>query len=53
MKYEIEIRETLSRILIVDANSKDEALDTIKNKYKSEEIVLSGDDFQQVDFLCR
>ena len=49
-KYTIEITETLQRQIEIKANSHDEALKIIKEKYKNEEIVLTADDFIDVEF---
>lgn len=45
MKYQVKIIETLSRIVEVDAQSSDEALDKVKAQYENEEIVLGSEDF--------
>ena len=49
--YKIEVKETLSRIVEIEANSSDEALLKIKELYKNEEIVLDADDFDETEFL--
>jgi hypothetical protein len=49
--YKIEVKETLSRIIEIDANSIDEALDDVKKIYKKEEIILNSDDFIEVEFV--
>lgn len=41
-KYEITITETLERKVLIKANSYDEALDIVKEKYNNEEIVLDS-----------
>ena len=43
--YKIEVKETLSRIIEIEAKSNDEAILKVKEMYKKEEIVLSSDDF--------
>lgn len=43
--YEIEITETLQRVVKVEANSEDEAYNIVSQKYKNEEIVLDDSDF--------
>jgi hypothetical protein len=50
-KFKIEVKETLSRIIEIDANSIDEALDDVKKIYKKEEIILDSDDFIEVEFV--
>ncbi len=49
--YKIEVKETLSRIIEIDANSFDEALEDVQKMYKNEEIILDSDDFVEVNFL--
>jgi hypothetical protein len=49
--FKIEIRETLSRIIEVKANSEDEAFSKIKDLYQNEEIVLNSDDYVDTEFL--
>lgn len=44
-KFEIEITETLQRVVEIEAESVDIAIETITQKYKSEEIVLDWNDF--------
>lgn len=39
-KYQVEIVETLSRVIDVEANSYEEALDKVKAKYDKSDIVL-------------
>lgn len=45
MKYTIEIKETLSRVLEIDAKSESEAWEKANKQYKNSEIILSGDDY--------
>lgn len=47
--YEIEITETLSRIIKIQAESSNEAWKKIKQMYKEEEIVLDSSDFVDTD----
>lgn len=49
-KYKIEIKEILTRIVEIEAQSEDDALETAQNLYKNEEIVLDSDDFSEVEF---
>jgi len=46
MKINIEIREVLSRIVTVDAESKEDAIEQVENMYNNEEIVLDYADFE-------
>ena len=48
MTYEIEVKEELSRIVKVRADSLAEAVKKVEDKYKSCVIVLDEDDFKRV-----
>ena len=43
--HKIEIKETLSRIIEIEAASAEEAIDKVRTMYKAEEIVLDADDY--------
>ena len=43
--YKIEIQELLSRIIEIEAPSAEEAIDKVKERYRTEEIVLDSDDY--------
>ena len=45
MIYKIEITETLSRIVDIEADSEEGALEKVRQAYKREEIVLNADDY--------
>jgi len=49
--FKIEVKETLSRIIEVEADSIESAFSIVQDKYKVEEIVLDNDDFVDVEFL--
>jgi hypothetical protein len=49
--FKIEVKETLSRIIEIEANSMDEAFSKIQDLYKKEEIVLDSDDYVETEFL--
>lgn len=49
--YKIEVQETLSKVVNVQASSEKEALIIIKDKYQKEEIVLEPDDFVNVEYI--
>lgn len=53
MTYEVEIRETLSKNVEIEAANKLEALDFIKKKYKECEIVLNSEDFIKVEYFIK
>ena len=50
MKYSIEIIETLSRVVTVDTTDLDEAISMVVQLHRNGEVVLSADDFVDVDF---
>lgn len=45
MKYEIEILETLRRVVEIDAKNEEEAMDRVGRMYYNSDIVLGADDF--------
>ena len=47
-KYEVEIKEELSRVIEIEAESYVEALEIAESKYKSGEIVLDESDYKGV-----
>ena len=49
-KFDIEIEETLQKVVSVDANSVDEAIDIVHEMYRNEEIILDENDFKDVEF---
>jgi hypothetical protein len=44
--YSIEISETLKKVIIINANSIENALIIANEKYSKEEVVLSENDFE-------
>ena len=48
-KYTLEITETLTRLVSIEAEDKYEAERIVREKYKSCEIVLDADDFQDYE----
>jgi len=49
--FKIEVKETLSRVIEIEANSADEAFSKTQKLYKNEEIVLDADDYVGVNFI--
>ncbi len=49
--FEIEVREILSRVESVPAESLGEAIDRVTERYKSGEIVLDANDYKGVDYI--
>lgn len=50
MKYQINIVETLQRLVEVEAEDKDTALQLVKDKWQNGEYILDADYFTGVDF---
>lgn len=50
-EYDIEVKEQLSRIEHIKAESIDEAVDIVKKMYYSEKIVLDSDDMKEVTII--
>ncbi len=48
--YNIELNELLSRMLVIEADSEEEALTLAKQKYRNEEIVLDSSDYVDTEF---
>ncbi len=44
-KYLVEITETLQKQITITANSREEAEQKVKEKYRNEEIVLDESDY--------
>jgi len=44
MKYKVEVKEVLSRLVEVKAKSEEEAIKKVEKKYRNEEIVLDWKD---------
>ena len=53
MKYEVEIVETLSRTVAVEADDANAAEEEVRRKYRNSEIVLSSDDYEDTDFIVK
>ena len=43
--YKIEIQETLSRVIEMEASSPEEAIDKVREMYRDEEVVLDAYDY--------
>lgn len=52
-EYQINVTETLSRIVKIEAVSKEDAIRKVKSMYHNEEIVLDADDFVGVNIQER
>jgi hypothetical protein len=49
-EYQVEVCETLIRIVTVEATSEEDAIKFVKYDYNNAELVLDSDDFFDVDF---
>lgn len=49
-EYEVEIKETLSKIIPVKTDDPDKAIDEVQMQYDREVIVLDSSNFQEVNF---
>ena len=45
MEYLVEIKETLTKQLRVEADSVEEAICQVNNQYRDSKIILTADDF--------
>lgn len=50
MEYDVTITETLQKTVTVEADSKEDAEQTVKDMYADSDIVLLPDDFYDVDY---
>ena len=48
--YEIEIEETLQKVVKIKANSLNEAINIAKEKYSNEEYILDYQDYKGTEF---
>lgn len=51
MEFEIEIKETLSRIEKIEADTLEEAKEIAREMYRNEEIELTSDHYVDTEFL--
>lgn len=49
-KYQVEIVETLSRVIDIEANSYEESLDKAKDKYDNSDTILDWEDLESVNY---
>ncbi len=49
--YKIEIIETLSRVVEVEADNSDIAMDMVQEMYDNQTIVLTDDDVVEVELI--
>ena len=48
--YKIEIEETLQRVVEIEANSPEEAIDIAQNRYSNQEYILDYEDYKGVEY---
>ncbi|MBS5853635.1 MAG: DpnD/PcfM family protein [Clostridium sp.] len=48
--YQIEIEETLQKVVKIKADSLDEAIDIAQNRYSNQEYILDYEDYKGVEF---
>ena len=48
--YEIKIEETLRKVVRINANSLNEAINIAKEKYSNEEYILDYQDYKGTEF---
>lgn len=49
-KYKIEIEEISQKVVEIEANSLDEAIDIAQNKYSNQEYILDYEDYKGTEF---
>lgn len=52
-KYEVKIIETLVKNVIVESDSFDSSIDSVREMWDKEECVLTSEDFYNVEFYSR
>ena len=50
-EYAVEIKEVLSRIEKIEAESLGEAIDKAMERYYAQEIILDAEDMKDINFL--
>ena len=49
-KHKVEIKEQLSKIVEIEANSEEEAIEKVEKQYNDKTIVLEPDSYKCTDF---
>lgn len=52
MEYKIRIIETLSRVMIVEAEDEQSAVDIVSDQYSKAEIILDAEDYDFTDIMA-
>ena len=50
MNYKVEIKETLSRIIDIEADNEEGAMREAKKQYMNENVVLNAEDYVETEF---
>ena len=50
MNYKVEIKETLSRIIDIEADNEEGAMREAKKQYMNEDVVLNAEDYIDTEF---
>lgn len=50
MNYKVEIKETLSKIIEIEADNEEGAIKEAKKRYINEDILLSAEDYVETEF---
>ncbi len=52
-KYSVEVLEVLSRIVEVEANDKEDAIEQVRQMYRKCQIVLDDSDYKQTELSVK
>lgn len=53
MKYLVTIEEILSKTVLIEAESEEEAIDIVEDKYRKADIVLDSENFCDKEITAR
>lgn len=53
MKYLVTIEETLSKTVLIEAESEEEAVDIVEDKYRNADIILDSENFCDKEITAR
>lgn len=53
MKYLVTIEETLSKTVLIEASSEEEAVNIVEDKYRRAEIILDCENFCNKEITAR
>lgn len=52
-KYQIEVREVLSRTMMVEAHDEAEAIEVVRHMYRNCDVVLDASDYERTEFSVK